>query len=142
MKKWIFLLFFPVLVVCNNVDEMPFIDNDPPILVAAKTLDLDVDGFVETIQVVFNERIDDMTINPDDFSLDLIGALEFRFDTNGDKSRDELIHLSFVDGFLALDVTPVLTYTKPANPLTGTRDVEGNRLETSQIQVQAADPVP
>ena len=100
-----------------------FDDTDAPVVVAAKTMDLNSDGSVETVQVLFSEPIADETVDPADFHLDLIGAVTVEFRTNGDRSDNEVIHLSFPDGFLRDDAEPLLDYTPGS-----LEDLSGNAL--------------
>lgn len=136
MKRLSWLLAIPFLFACTT-DEV-FVDTDPPILVAAKTLDLNGNGSVETVQVLFSERIADETVDAADFDLDLVGAVAFEFDTNGDRSHDEVIHLSFPDGFLPADAEPLLDYTPGS-----LADLSGNALGVvAGFPVQAGPVLP
>ncbi len=123
MKKAAFLLFLPLLVGCNNVEDIPFIDEQEPILLTAENLDLNDDGFTDTIRLTFDERIRDETVRGGDFSIDGINSIDFQFDTNGDKSHDEFIYLTITDGVHSIELLVVLNYTQ------GTvADMSGNLL--------------
>ena len=121
MLRLSWLLAIPVLLGCGT--HAVFDDADAPALVAAKTMDLDSDGTVETVQVLFSEPIADETVDPGDFHLDLIGAVTFEVRTNGDRIHDDVIHLSFPDGFLRAEAEPFLDYTPGS-----LEDLSGNAL--------------
>ncbi len=138
MKRLLWLASLPILLACNNVDDVFDPDLDAPILVAAKTLDLDSDGSVETIQLLFDDQIADETVDESDFSFDpLLGKVLFDFSTNGDQSHNAVIYLSFPDDFYALSTEFELTYT--AGTLA---DTDGNLLPDTVIEVQPVEILP
>ena len=137
MRKASFLLLLPLAVACNNLEDIPFIDEDPPTLLVAENLDLNTDGFTDTVRLVFNENIRDETVRGGDFSIPGIDNIDFRFDTNGDTSHDEIIHLTIIDGVHAVSLSVELTYT----PGTAA-DMEGNLLPSTVINTTPAGTAP
>ena len=138
MKRLLCLASLPILLACNNVDDVFDPDLDAPILVSAKTLDLDDDGSVETFQLLFDDQMADETLDESDFSFDpLLGKVRFDFSTNGDQSHNAVIYLSFPDDFYALSTEFELTYT--AGTLA---DTDGNLLADTVIAIQPVEILP
>ena len=112
MRKASMIFILPLLIGCNQLEDIPFVDEMEPTLLAAENLDLSSDGFTDTIRLTFDERIGDETVNGGDFSVNGINNIDFEFDTNGDKSHDEIIHLSIDDGVHSVNLALDLTYTQ------------------------------
>ena len=138
MKRLLWLASLPILLACNNVDDVFVPDLDAPILVAAKTLDLDSDGSIETIQLLFDDQMADETLDESDFAFAPgLGKVRFDFTTNGDQSHNAVMYLSFPDDFFALSTEFELTYT--AGTLA---DTDGNLLADTVIDVQPVVTLP
>jgi hypothetical protein len=99
------------------------VDNNPPVIVARDTQDLDGDGFIDAVRVLFSKNIDDTTVVATEFDVAGIGGEAFSSTTAGDIVDDNDIYVTFTDGSLATDATPTVTYT--AGTLT---DLSGNPL--------------
>ena len=112
MKKASMIFFLPLLIGCNQLEDIPFVDEVEPTLLIAENLDLSLDGFTDTIRLTFDERIGDETVNGGDFSINGINNIDFEFDTNGDKSHDEIIHLTIDGGVYSVNSALDLTYTQ------------------------------
>ncbi len=140
MKRLSWLLAIPLLFVsisCSDVDtDNP--DVTSPTMLAAKTMDLDGDGSVETIQMIFDDKMADETLETTDFSFaPTVGAVGFQFNLNGDKSHNSILHLSFPDGFVGLDVGLDLVYISGS-----LSDTDGNLLPDTLLDVQPAGSLP
>jgi hypothetical protein len=141
MKRFSWLLVLPLLLACGDADDSSLLvgpDIVAPTLIVAKTLDLDGNGAVETIEMLFDDQMADETLDTADFAFNpIVGTAFFRFNTNGDKSHNPILYLSFPDGFFGLDTQFVLVYTQ------GTlADTDGNLLPDSTIFVQKASDLP
>ncbi len=95
------------------VDDKVFsiVDGNPPAIVARDTADLDGDGWIDALHLLFSKAIDDATVVTTDFTVAGAGALGFSSTTAGDTATDADIYLTFADGALATDATPAVTYT-------------------------------
>jgi hypothetical protein len=141
MKRLSWLLVIPLFLACGDAEDSSLVSGPnvtAPVLLAAKTMDIDGDGTVETIQMLFESQMADETLNTADFAFNpVVGQVFFAFDTNGDKSHNAVMHLSIPDGFYGPDTQFILLYTQ------GTlADTDGNLLGDTGIVVQKAADLP
>ncbi|MBN2406173.1 MAG: Ig-like domain-containing protein, partial [Elusimicrobia bacterium] len=101
-------------------------DIDLPYIESLYTFDLDYDGYIDAVQVQFDESVKDSTVDPDDFTL-AYGAQDYglSFDpaTNGDTADNYMIYLTFTDGLLKSNISPNISYTKGS-----LEDLSSNKL--------------
>jgi hypothetical protein len=87
-------------------------DTAPPIITARETADLDGDGYIDAMYIIFSENIDDSTVNATNFAISGGVTLNaFNSTTNGDTANDADIYLTFTDGVLSTAATPTVQYT-------------------------------
>ncbi len=87
-------------------------DTTPPTITGRQTCDLDGDGYIDAVHIGFNESIKDSTVIATDFDVAGVAGEAFSSTTNGDTENDADIYITFDDGVLLSDNTPMLTYTK------------------------------
>ena len=88
------------------------VDKAAPIVVARGTADLNGNGFIDAIHVVFSEPVDDATVVADDFVVAGVGASAFSSTTAGDVAGDNDLYITFGDDALDTGATPLVTYTQ------------------------------
>jgi hypothetical protein len=98
----------------------------PPIITASETVDLNEDGYIDAMHIIFSKPIDDSTVMADDFDVARVWGEAFSSITNGDTLDDADIYITFSDRVLNTDITPDVSYT--AGTLT---DLSGNPLATT-----------
>jgi hypothetical protein len=135
MKRLGVLLLFPFLSACNQLEDIPFVDTQAPTLLTAENMDLSGDQFTDTIKLTFDEWVRDEAITGSDFSVDQITTINFQFDTNGDVSHNEIIHLTIDDGVYGVGTGFDLTYT--AGTLS---DLAGNLLADTTTTTLGVTP--
>lgn len=87
-------------------------DATAPRIIAKETADLDGDGYIDAIHVIFSEAIQDATVSAGDWDVAGVGGEAFSSTTNGDTANDADIYITFTDGVLDTGATPDVTYTQ------------------------------
>ncbi|MEE9602617.1 MAG: DUF2341 domain-containing protein, partial [Thermoguttaceae bacterium] len=102
-------------------EQVTTTDTAAPVIVSKETADLNSDGFIDAIHVIFSEAISDASVEAGDFSVTLpvIAPLAFDPSAGGDTANDEDIFLTFADGIHDTTITPTLAYNQ-----SGGTDVE------------------
>ncbi len=108
-------------------------DTSPPYICSRETQDLNYDGYIDAIHIVFSEEIDTMTVVATDFDVISVGG-ETYFE--GEPPYDD-IYITFNDNLLETDSTPYLTYFSTGS-LT---DINGNPLGGSS-NIVCSDKAP
>lgn len=106
------------------------IDKASPVIFSRDTFDLNGNGYIDAIRITFSEAINDSTVNPSNFDVSGVTGEAFSSTTNADVPNNNIIYITFNDGVLLTDATPLLTYT--AGTLT---DLAGNPLANSSATV-------
>ncbi|MCH8247765.1 MAG: hypothetical protein IH951_15355, partial [Bacteroidetes bacterium] len=70
-------------------------DTTPPTITAIETADLNSDGFIDAMHIIFDEAIDDDTVFATDFAIAGASNLTFSSTTNGDTADDSDIYITF-----------------------------------------------
>ncbi len=83
-------------------------DSTPPVIISRETQDLDSDGYLDNIHIIFSENIDDNTVNISSFIVSGVSGVSFSSTTNGDFAGDEDIYITF-SGTLKTNEKPDLT---------------------------------
>ncbi|MCK4533641.1 hypothetical protein KAU39_07605, partial [bacterium] len=101
-------------------------DTSPPYICSRETQDLNYDGYIDAIHIVFSEEIDTMTVVATDFDVIGVGGETY---FKGDLPHDD-IYITFNDNLLETDATPYLTYFSTgsltdlnSNPLGGSSNI-------------------
>ncbi len=113
-----------------SIDDKVYsiVDSNPPTITARETADLDGDGFIDAVRIIFSKNIDDSTVTASNFDVDVVAGETFSSTTNSDTADDNDIYITFADGVLATDAVPNVSYT--AGTLT---DLSGNPLGNSSV---------
>ena len=116
------------------------VDNTPPLINQREALDLNGNGFLDTIRITLNKAVRDSSVSAANFSVSGASGLTFTTTTNGDTANNTVIYLSFTDGVLAGGASPVVGYVRPGAG--GAADLAGNLLQsTSGTTVDKALPI-
>ncbi|MFT7044458.1 MAG: hypothetical protein ACJAW7_003230, partial [Candidatus Azotimanducaceae bacterium] len=83
----------------------------PVIISAIETANIDGDGFIDAVRVIFSEAILDTSVTPNDFDVAGVSNEAFNSTTNGDTANDNDIYITFDDGVLDTSAIPEVTYT-------------------------------
>ncbi|MBN1384350.1 MAG: Ig-like domain-containing protein [Elusimicrobia bacterium] len=105
-------------------------DYTAPVIQSRETCDLDSDGYIDAIRIVFNENIEDATVVATDFDVAGVTGEAFSPNTNGDTNDDSDIYITFTDGILGTDATPNVSYTQGSLEDLSTNN---NKLESSSF---------
>ncbi len=97
-------------------------DTSPPYISSRETQDLNCNGYIDAIHIIFSEEIDTMTVVATDFDVTVVTGETY---LAGGPPHDH-IYITFEDNVLETDATPYLTYIKGS--LT---DLNGNPLDSS-----------
>ncbi len=105
-------------------------DTTPPVIVTQETCDLDYNGYIDAIHLVFSEVIVDTTVVPGDFTLASVSVLSFSSTTAGDVEDDTDIYLTFTETTTYMtDAVPYISYTKGS-----LEDASSNKMEDRSSQ--------
>ncbi|MFH1415144.1 MAG: Ig-like domain-containing protein [Elusimicrobiota bacterium] len=99
------------------------IDTTSPTIISRETGDLDSDGYIDVVYIVFSENIDDSSVAISSFDVVGVTGESFSSTTNGDTADDSGIYITFNDGVLTTDKTPNLNCLEGA-----VKDPSGNSL--------------
>jgi hypothetical protein len=116
-----------------------FSNNPTPFITGRFTVDLDDDGYIDAIRIVFNTPINDASVpagTPIGFSIAGASGLNFNSNTGGlDTANDGDIFITFTDGVILSGGTPAVSYARPPGT---TQDLSGNFMLT-QVATAATD---
>jgi len=115
-------------------------DKAAPIIVSAETVDANVDGFIDGIQITFSESVMDSTVFTADFSITSPAYTATSVNT-GSAANDGVVTLIVTPGTTHDGgARPTVTYTRTVSRLT---DLAGNALVTGKpgATAQAVDGV-
>ena len=85
------------------------IDNSSPTIIYRWTRDLDYDGYIDAIQIYFDKNIYDSSTSISGIDVAGLTGEAFSSTTNGDIADDGDIYITFPDGILLTDATPLLS---------------------------------
>jgi len=112
-------------------------DGAPPVLIAARTVDSDNNGFVDGIQVTFSESVVVATVFAADFTISPAYTIT-SVSTSGGAANNWIVTLVVTESINNDGAaTPNVTYTRPVSRL---MDPAGNAMRTGST-VQASDGV-
>jgi hypothetical protein len=104
------------------------VDQAAPVVLSWETADLNSDGFIDAIHVIFNEAILDTTFIANDWDVAGVAGEAFSSTTNGDTADDADLYITFTDGVHDTGAIPNLTYTQDDPTDADVEDLAGNLL--------------
>lgn len=113
-----------VAVTAATPATVSVLDKIAPAVIALETQDLDKDGYLDAVRLIFNENVKDRTVSAPHFNVAGYGSEAFRPTTAGDTADNNVIFITFKEsGTPDTGITPTITYTQ------GTlEDLAGNKL--------------
>lgn len=108
-------------------------DTTQPTITSRQTRDLDGDGYIDAMRIIFDEAILESTVTLANFSISGVTGASFSSNTAGDVADDSDIYITFDDGALDSSQTPTVQYT--AGTLT---DLSNNFLQ-STVAITSTD---
>ncbi len=112
----------------NNEHVNYNVDSIAPTITARETVDLNHDGILDAIHIVFSENIKDTTLAGGGFAVDTATDEAIDAGYNGDTPDDDDIYIAFTTGGMNTGATPNVTYTQTPGTIT---DLAGNPLASS-----------
>jgi hypothetical protein len=123
----------------NDSVPVTFNNNPTPFITDRFTADLDSDGYIDAVRIVFNTDISDASVPPGTplgYAIGGAGGLNFNSTTGGlDTADDNDIYVTFSDGVLRSGSTPNVSYSRPP----GTTQDTGAHFMLDQSAVAAVD---
>ena len=114
---------FGVPVVDTLGPLLATVDRAKPVLLSGEPVDLDRDGSLDAIHLIYSEPIKDSTISAGDWYVGGVTGEAFSATTNDDTPDDVDFYLTFDDGVLRRGTEPSLIYVENS-----TTDLVGNPL--------------
>jgi len=111
------------------------VDITSPTIVSRETRDLNSDGYIDAIYIIFNENIDDSTVIAGSFDVAGVTGEPFSSTTAGDTANNSAIYITFTDGVLKTDETPVLNCAEGA-----VKDLSGKHIPASNAPCADKSP--
>jgi hypothetical protein len=123
----------------NDSVPVTFNNNPTPFITGRFTADLDSDGCIDAVRIVFNMDISDASVTPGTPpGYAIVGAtgLNFNSTTGGlDTADDNDIYITFTDGVFGSGGTPNVSYSRPPGT---TQDTAANFM-LDQVAAAAVD---
>lgn len=101
--------------------------NEAPVITSAETQDLDKDGFLDAVKLVFSKNIKDSTVSAAAFEVAGYSAETFASATAGDTADNNVIYITFTEsGTADTGVKPAIAYTQGI-----LEDLDGNKMNST-----------
>lgn len=115
------------VVSAANPATVTILDKIAPSVLSVETQDLDKDGYLDAVKVIFSESIKDSSVNAGNFNVAGYSSESFAPAMAGDAANDNIIYIAFSEASAPdTGMTPEISYTQ------GTlEDTAGNKMAST-----------
>ena len=134
---------YDLVLNVGQTNQVELYDTGDPVLLSGTTVDIDDDGSIDGLRLVFDEPILDSSVVASDFDVAGVTGEAFSSTTAGDVADDLVIFITFDDGILDTGAEPDVTYTKGTfvDRATPANDLETTTLTGGAGITDDADPL-